>query len=505
MSRLPRVGVVGYMHEVNALADPITIGHGLQTAETPGGLESVWEAGGVITRLRELREVEIVEFPVWEFGASGPLLDVDFRTMLDGTLQALRDAGPLDAVAVAGHGAGRTITDLDADTTFLRAVRDVVGDVPLVAVLDFHANLSPAMVDLCDVVVGYRYNPHTDVVDRLREAGDHIHRLLDTPGTVRARCRLPMVLPQIAQLTSPDEPLGEVEALADSLRVPPIRNVSVFGGFSLGDVPDCGVSVCVTADAGHEREATEVAAIVAERIWALRPRYRLHCVPVDQAVQRAMQAVAGECEPVILADTADNPGGGAPGNTTFLLQALSAAGATDVVMGLQHDRGVVRTAWEAGAGAMVRVVFNAGSERPLATPFASDATVLALADGVLVPTRGMYAGANRYPGKCCALDLGGIRIAVSSHAVQCADDDTLRHVGLDPAGAKVVVVKSRGHFRAGFDHLFAPHQIVEVGAPGVATTELHSVEWQHLPRPVFPLDDVHGWTPEVQLHGGTAQ
>ncbi|MBI4934700.1 MAG: MlrC C-terminal domain-containing protein, partial [Actinobacteria bacterium] len=141
----------------------------------------------------------------------------------------------------------------------------------------------------------------------------------------------------------------------------------------------------------------------------------------------------------------------------------------------------------------------------LATPFAAEATVIALADGVLVPTRGVYEGANRYPGRCCALDLGGIRIGVSSHKVQCADDDTLLHVGLDPAGAKVVVVKSRGHFRAGFDHLFAPHQIVEVGAPGVATTELGTVDWQHLPRPVFPLDDVTVWTPEVQLHGGASR
>ncbi|MBI4934139.1 MAG: M81 family metallopeptidase, partial [Actinobacteria bacterium] len=411
----PRVGVVGYMHEVNALADPVTLGDGLQTAETPGGLESVWEAGAVITRLRELRPVEIVEFPVWEFGASGPLVDDDFRTMLDGTVRALRAAGPLDAVAVAGHGAGRTVTDLDADATFLRAVRAVVGAVPLVAVLDFHANVSPAMVDLCDVIVGYRTNPHIDIVERLREAGDHLHRLLDTPGTVRARCRLPMVLPQIAQLTTPGEPLGEVSALADSLRVAPIRNISVFGGFSLGDVPDCGVSVCVTADQGHEQAAADAATELARLAWSLRPQYRLHCTGVAQAVDRAAQAASGECAPVILADTADNPGGGAPGNTTFLLRALTDAGVNGVVMGLQCDRGVVDSAWEAGVGAIVRVVFNEGSTRPLATPFAADATVMALADGVFVPTRGVYEGANRYPGRCCALDLGGIRIGVSSH------------------------------------------------------------------------------------------
>jgi microcystin degradation protein MlrC len=497
MSRPPRVGVIGYMHEVNALADPVTLGDGLMSAETPGG---------VISHLRRLRPVEIVELPVWEFGASGPLLDDEFRTMLDGTLNALRAAGPLDAVAMLGHGAGRTVSataddDLDPDATFLRAVRSVVGDVPLVAVFDFHANLSPAMCELCDVVVGYRTNPHVDIVDRLHEAADHIHRLLDRPGTVRAWCRLPMVLPQIAQLTTAHEPLGEVVALGETMLAAPIRNVSIFGGFSLSDVPHCGVSVCVTADAGHDALAAEVALTLATAAWDRRARYRLHCVPLADAVTEAVRAAAGGHAPVILADTADNPGGGAPGNTTFVLDALRRAGVSDVVMGLQCDAAVVAAAWTAGAGARVCVEFNAGSTRPLATPLVAEATVLALTEGVLVPTRGVYAGANRYPGRCCALDLGGIRIGVSSRKVQCADDDTLRHVGLHPAGAKVVVVKSRGHFRAGFDHLFEPHQIIEVGAPGVATSDLATVAWQHLPRPVFPLDPVVEWSPEVQLHG----
>ena len=123
-------------------------------------------------------------------------------------------------------------------------------------------------------------------------------------------------------------------------------------------------------------------------------------------------------------------------------------------------------------------------------PFTEPATVIALVDEPLCPTRGVYAGSTRHPGRCCALRIGGIEIGVSSHPVQCADDDTLRHVGLDPAAARVVVVKSRGHFRAGFDHLFAPEQIVEVGAPGVATPELHTLTWQWLPRPVFPLDEI---------------
>ena len=174
----------------------------------------------------------------------------------------------------------------------------------------------------------------------------------------------------------------------------------------------------------------------------------------------------------------------------------------DVVIGLQCDPRVVERAWAAGVGADLEVEFNEGSDRPMAVPFRTRATVLELVDDVLVPTRGVYAGSRRHPGRSCALRLHeggprGIGVGVSSHAVQCADDDTLRHVGLEPARASVVVVKSRGHFRAGFDHLFHDDQIIEVAAPGVATSDLHSVVWQHLPRPVFPLDAIDRFEPSV--------
>ncbi|MEY4173688.1 MAG: hypothetical protein RI900_853, partial [Actinomycetota bacterium] len=208
--------------------------------------------------------------------------------------------------------------------------------------------------------------------------------------------------------------------------------------------------------------------------------------------------------PVILADTADNPGGGAPGNSTFVLRALLEAGVGDVAMGLQCDRRVVDAAFEAGVGADLRLELNGGSTDPLAEPLEVDATVTALATEPLVPTKGVYRGMQRHPGRCCALRISGIDLAVSSHKVQCADDDTLLHVGIDPAAARVVVVKSRGHFRAGFAHLFAPDQVIEVGAPGVAPAVLDGLRLLHVPRPVYPLDEVASWQPSATLHPGGA-
>jgi microcystin degradation protein MlrC len=508
MNRPVRVAITGYAHEANAFAAPVRRRDGVDASQHPGGLAASWEAGAAVRRLTggsvtegrfAGRPVEVIDLPVWEFGASGLLDGDDFQTVVAEVVEALHAAAPVDAVLVLGHGAGRTTDDLDPDATFVEAVRATVGDdAPVVAVLDFHANLTQRLCDALDVVVGYRTNPHVDIEARLVEAADHVRRLL--AGSARARlvwAPVPMMLPQIAQLTTPGEVFAEVMAVAEA--EPPVRNVSVFGGFSLSDVPGAGMAVCASVDDGHEDLAREVVAAVCRAAWDRRHRYRLHTVTLDDAVTEAVRACAGDRRPVLLADTSDNPGGGAPATAPFILRSLVHAGATEVVMGLHCDARVVAAAWAAGVGASLDVEFNADSDDPLAPTFAARASVLSLVDEPLVPGRGVYAGSTRRPGRSCALQIDGIRIGVSSSPVQCADDDTLRHVGLDPAAATVVVVKSRGHFRAGFDHLFTDDQIIEVGAPGVATNDLWSVAWCHVERPVFPLDQIDDWEPQPRL------
>ena len=500
-----RIGIVGFAHEVNAFADPITRGHGLEISQTPGGLAASWEAAPLVARL-QTAGVEVVDLPSWEFGASGPLDGEHFRTIVAEAVQAVRDAGPLDGLAVLGHGAGRTTDDLDPDGTYLAALRaEVGGGVPIGIILDFHANVSHLMCASVDVLVGYRTNPHIDIAERLVELADHMVRLLGPQRPVIAKAVTPLVLPQIAQLTTEGEPMGDLRQAAERMCVGDVWNVSVFGGFSLGDSPDAGVCVCVTAD--DAVRATAVVNELASLAWSLRDRYRMHTTPLAESVALAAEASAGRHEPLLLADVADNPGGGAPGNSTVVLAALAAAGVDDVMIGLHCDAAVVGQAWDAGIGAEIDVVFNRDSTRPLAVPFEARATVLALVSDQLVPTKGMYAGSHRHTSRCCALLLHvggprGVRIAMSAHPVQCADDDTLLHVGLDPTTASVVVVKSRGHFRAGFAHLFRDDQIIEVGAPGVATCELHTVQWQHLPRPSLPLDQVDTFEPVAEVFAG---
>jgi microcystin degradation protein MlrC len=501
-----RVGVIGFEHEANSLAAVVGRERVVDVGCRPGGLAASWEAGPLVSRLSDLIDLDLVELPVWTLGACGPLDHAVFTSMLDeldARVGAALADGALDAVVVLGHGAARTTAELDPDTTFVTRLRSHLGDaVPIVWVLDFHANVSAAMCELADVVVGYRTNPHVDIEDRLTEAADHAVRLMQGGRTCRVWCPTPLVLPQIALLTTPGDALADVMDVADAHRHEPVWNTSVFGGFSLADVPDCGVSVVITADTGHDRLALGIAAEIAERAVAIRSGYRTSLTPLAEATDIALGAAEGRSATVLLADVADNPGGGAPATSTAVLGALTAAGVTGALMGIHCDAEAVDAAWRAGAGATFDLVLNACSTSPYATRFDGRATVIALAEGPVVPERGVYAGARLDPGRSCAVDLEGIAVVVSSHPVQCADESVFRHLGLDPAAARVLVVKSRGHFRAGFDHLIAEDRIVEVSAPGVATNDLASVAWEHLPRPSFPLDDIDRWQPTPILCTG---
>ena len=479
-----RVGVAGYAQETNAQAAPCRARQGLRVDRLSGDLASTWEAGPLVRRLHD-GGAEVVPLPILELPATGPLEHQDFGDFVEESLDALRLLAPLSALVVLGHGAGATTEVADADGAYLQALRACVGpSVPIVVVLDLHANCSAAMVGAVDAVVGYRTNPHVDIADRLVEAAEVTFALLDGRSMVVAWRSLPLLLSQLSQLTSAGEPLGEVIAAGQRALGAGLINCSVFGGFSLGDSPDAGVSVTITAESAATSAAEALAEELAEAVWERRTHFRTATASVAAAIEQ----LRATDRRLLLAEVADNPGGGAPANATALLAALVEAQLDGIVFALQCDPGVVAAATRAGLGQQLRVCFNEGSTDPLAAPLEVEVEVVALVDGPAPCSIGVYAGATRWPGPCAVVRNGGLDVAVSSRPVQAADPDLFHHVGLDPAAARAVVVKSRGHFRAGFAELFDDAAIIEVSAPGVAPVDLALLSPVQLRRPIAPLD-----------------
>jgi microcystin degradation protein MlrC len=427
--------------------------------------------------------------------AGGPIDHAFFQHNLEEMKHRLKAAMPVDAVYLCNHGAMVTTENTDPDGEILAMIRGIVGpEVPVIATLDLHGNVSERMVEAADVLVAYRTNPHVDMRERGMEAAGIMIEMFAGMRPEAALVRLPLVPPTVTLLTDAG-PYADIIAYGQSLLSEDIVNVSILGGFAYSDTPKNGLAIIVTArrPGGHARE---VARKIAEQAWADHQRYVPKLTPLDQAVAAV---VATERDPeapaLILADVADNPGGGGNGNTMWILEALHKAGVGNVFVGIIYDPALAAEAHRLGEGATFRAVFNRVEPDGFSRRFEAEAKVVRLKDGDCVGRRGFYAGRRMNLGPTALLDIGGIQVVVVSIRTQCADPVFLEMMGLDIAKARAVVVKSRGHFRAGFDEFFSGDQVVEVDAPGLTSPVLSRFDFKHLPRPVFPVDVHVKWSP----------
>jgi microcystin degradation protein MlrC len=503
----PRIALLGFSIECNRFAPVATEadfaartlirGEAMVTDARSSAPHMLGELPGFIADMDAAGAWQPVPILLAMAEPNGPVEQAFFDRMMAEWEQGLRAAGHLDGVYCVLHGAGLTTADHDPEGTLLALVRRVVGpDTPAVASYDLHANVSDADVELVDAYIGYRTNPHLDMRERGAESAQVLRRLLAGTKTHIARIRLPIVPPTVSMLTGKDaheRPYGEMIDLGQQrMHEPPyagrVLNVSVMGGFAYADTPFNGLTVVVTATDADA--AQSLAHEIAAAGWARRERFRATLTSLDEAVRLAKET----SRPLVFADVADNPGGGGRGNTMWILEAFHRAGVRDALVGVIHDPALAAEAHKVGEGARFNARFNRDGGDEFSRPFSAPAVVHRVHDGRMRGRRGIYANNTLALGPCAALQLDGITVVVISNRVQCADPVFFEAFGLDIAAARVVVVKSRGHFRGGFDEFFRHDQVIEVDAPGLTSPVLSRFPWKHMPRPVLPIDDAAEWT-----------
>jgi microcystin degradation protein MlrC len=434
------------------------------------------------------KDCELVPTVITAAEPGGPV-DHDFflRTIAE-MKRRLEAALPLDGVYMCAHGAMTSTEAPDPDGDLFEMIRGVVGpDVPFIATLDLHANVSERMVENTDVLVSYITNPHVDQYERAAESARLMSEMFAGMRPRTSFIRLPLVAPTVSLLTV-QGPYADLINYGQSQVTEKIANVSVVPGFVYSNTPQNGIAVVVTARNDIE-PARELAADLAARSWADRDRFRAHLTSIDDAVAATKKTGPA----VILADVADNPGGGGSGNTTWIIEALVNARAEGVLMGVFNDQALSAAAKAVGEGNEFPSVFNADTESEFSKRFEVPAKVLALRDGTCVGRRGIWAGRSLDLGTCALLQIGGIKVVVGSVRKQCADPIFFEMFGLDIGKASAVVVKSRGHFRAGFDEFFPHEQVIEVDAPGLVSPIFDNYNFDGLPRPIYPLDPDTTW------------
>lgn len=506
----PRIALLGFSIECNRFAPiaektdfttkTLLTGHAMLDDARSAAPHMLGEMPGFVADMDAAGAWQPVPCLLAMAEPNGPVQHEFFQSLMVQWERELRAAGTLDGVYCVLHGAGLTTEDHDPEGTILTMVRNMVGpNRKIIATYDLHANVAPADVETIDAFIGYRTNPHMDMRDRGAEAAQTMRRLLAGTQTHIAHIRLPIVPPTVTQLTGPDapnRPYGELIDLGQRrMREAPyagkILNVSVMGGFAFADTPFNGLTVVVTATGRQMAEA--LAQEIAEAGWARRDRFAPKLTSLEDAVRLATQTEDPASPALIFADVADNPGGGGRGSTMFILEAFLRAGVRGAIVGVITDPALAEEAHRLGAGAAFTAGFNRDGGDGFSKPFEAPATIRMLHPGQVLARRGIFAGSSIDLGPSAALQIGGIVVVVISRRIQCADPAFLESFGLDIGAARVVVVKSRGHFRGGFDEFFRHEQVIEVDAPGLTSPILTRFNWQHMPRPVIPIDDFAIW------------
>jgi microcystin degradation protein MlrC len=473
---MARIAVGGIQHETNTFAPVRATLADFEQADAWPGLVTGADlfdavkginlpAAGFIDEARSLPH-ELVPLLWCSAQPSAHVTRDAFETIVAGLLERLASARSLDAVYLDLHGAMVAEHIDDADGEVLARVRRVIGpDVLLVASLDFHANVSARMVEQAGGLVSFRSYPHVDMTETGVRAAALVHDLLKERACARWHGALPFLMPLTTQCTL-IEPLRSLMDQAQALERAPVMSLGLTPGFPAADVPECGPAVF-----GYGRDLDALTRAARELFGTALEReheFALDLIDVAQATRLARDADIPRGHPLILADTQDNPGAGGNADTMSLLKALVAEDVEGVLAGVIWDPEVAARAHEAGHGAAIDVPLGARSGFPGETPFVARFTVERLGDGRFVGTGPFYRGGRFELGPMALLRTGRARIVVASRKQQAADAAMFRHVGAEPADARVLMLKSSVHFRADFGELASRIVIVEAPGPNVA-------------------------------------
>jgi microcystin degradation protein MlrC len=434
-------------------------------------------------RLAEAQGWEVVESLTAVADPAGKTVRSVYETFRQEILDDLKAALPVDVVFLDLHGAMVADGYDDCEGDLLAHIREVVGpDISVGAELDPHSHLTEAMVENATVLVMEKEYPHIDFAKRTEDA---FRILADTvAGRVRPHmsvfdCR--MILGALHTTREPGRSLVDhimrLEAEDDE-----ILSISFCHGFSWGDVPEMGTKVLVVTDNNPEKAGT-LAEDLGRKLFDLRHDITVDYMGVDETLDRALEILNTDPgKPVVISDTTDNPGGGAPGDATFILKALLDRGIEGAAIATIWDPVAAGIAADAGEGA--RLALRIGGKMG---PSSGDPV------DVHVQVMRVKKNATQTFGKDAVIGIGdavvvrtnGIDIILNTTRRQIYGVDCLTNMGIDPTQKRIIVVKSSQHFYASFAPIAA--EVLYCAAPGTLVMNTKDIPYQRIDRNKWPL------------------
>jgi microcystin degradation protein MlrC len=486
-----RFVVAMMMHETNTFSPlPTPIGS-FARAEALSGPAAIAEAEGTNTPLGGFIDIARgagAEFVVPMAGnafPSGLVTNAAYEQMTAAIVQAV--AAGCDAVMLALHGAMVTETFDDGEGELLNRIRAVAPDVPIAVALDFHTQMTQAMVGGATVITGYRTYPHIDMAETSRRAGRTLLRAI--AGEIAPKMvwgKAPIMSSTLVH-TPAREPMKSLMAMANEAEdTGRVLNASVFGGFPQADIPHLGLSCVIVCD-GRTSEGEVILNRILDTAWERREGFLFHAEPLPVQVARAKGLKDG---PVVMADHGDNTASGGTQDVMSVIAEAMRQGLTDVCAGPICDPACVAQMIAAGVGAQVSLELGGKVDMPAlgltGKPLRVSGKVKCVTDGEFTVTGPMATGSKVRMGRTAVLDTGAMQIVVSEGRSEPYDLGVFTHCGIDPRQKAYVIIKSRQHFRAGFEPI-ARH-IVMCDGDGCCASDLALLKYDNIQRPLYPFD-----------------
>jgi microcystin degradation protein MlrC len=419
----------------------------------------------------------------WAITANG-LLEPDFARLSDHFEDGLRQA-PADAVLLALHGAQTAVGEDDVAGHLLARTRAIIGpDKPIVVTLDLHANITQRMVAHADAIIGYHTYPHIDMFETGQKAARLLLRIL--AGEVRpamAFRKLPLILPPENSQTSRG-PFHDLMSSAEALEAAgEAEAISLFPVQPWLDIAEMGSAVVAVTN-GDPAAAARLADGLARRLWDTKRSFEVTLTPVPEAIAGALELEQG---PAVLAESADSTGSGSPGDSTGVLKHLLTAPLDGPAAIFLVDPEGVAKAFTAGVGATITMQIGGAFDKVHSTPVSVTGYVRLVSDGRWVArARGYNTGITNCMGRSVVLEVGQVQILMAERSAMTVDPALFQSHGIDPVYCRIVVVKSPNGFRAAYEPIAKAIYVVDT--PGVSTSNLKTLPFQRVPRPIYPLD-----------------
>ncbi|MFK7963574.1 MAG: M81 family metallopeptidase [Burkholderiaceae bacterium] len=493
-----RVLIAGFKHETNTFSNlPTDIAaYRARALHYDDEIQSVYsgtntEIGGFLGACAE-HGWEAVPSVVADATPSGKVTREAYDAISRHIFSTIEASEGLDAVLLQLHGAMVCEGRLDGQADLLAEIRSRVGsEVPIAVTLDLHANVSDRLASLCDIMVSYRSYPHTDQ----GATGSRCAALL--ARTLAGEIRPAVMVGRSAQLDGVDHgrttspgPMLDALTLGDHLcEQHGFYACSVNAGFPWADVVDSGPSVVIVAErqaAGFPAEVEAALTEVTDFIWRTRTQVTIQHTTAAAAIAAARkQSRLGA--PYVIADFADNPGGGGYGDSTGLLRAMIDSDLQDAAFSALFDPHSVKLCQQAGVGARIALELGGKCSPVSGSPVSVQADIEGLFDGTVTLMGPMSTGVKVSLGEVAVVKVGGVRIVLATQRAQNYDRQFFEAFGIETARQQVLAVKSAQHFRADYGPIASGMAVVDEGG-GICSHQLQALDYQHVRRPIWPLD-----------------